>query len=97
MKKLKYSELESMLLAKEAEITELTKKLEQSRSSTKYYEGQMCEANKEIEQLHVFLDSLPDGIPRDVKYGEEDYQVSKVSVFTRLVAWFAKNASIQRV
>jgi predicted translin family RNA/ssDNA-binding protein len=65
-------------------VGELEKKLESEKTTAKYHSGRAEEANKELEQMHDVLDSLPCALPRDMSNG-----YSKRTAMVRFAAWLA--------
>ena len=86
-------ELESLLIAKEVEITELKAKhadgIKSLQQNKEYYSSEMTRAKNELEQIDCMLDSVPNSIPREIKYGAESWEIRRLSTLTRLAAWFA--------
>jgi seryl-tRNA synthetase len=69
-------------------IADLEKKLTDEKSYKEMYSKQATEANNQIDELHDFLDGLPDVMPKEkVPYG-----TNKVS--TRLLSWIAKKSNL---
>lgn len=71
-------------LNEEAET--LKKEASANKNSAKYYSEQYSALHKELEDLHIALDAVPDCPPRvrEAKYGEV-----QVSAMARLVGLFA--------
>ncbi len=68
-----------------AEIAEIKKKLENAESYKKMYQNSAERAEQELEQVHRFLDAVPNPIAR------EPEQYKTISAMTRLAAWLATN------
>lgn len=79
------AELTKIQLIKSAkeQFEALNKKLESAESTSKYNSNRASEAESEIEQLHQFLDCLPNVPPREF----ESYKRNKA--MTRLAGWLA--------
>lgn len=93
-------ELESLILFKAVEIKELEEEIRELKethekaiklleSNKDYYLVEMGKVKAELEQIHLVLDTVANPIPREIKYGTESWEVSKLSTLTRLAAWFA--------
>jgi hypothetical protein len=78
-----------------AEIIDLKKKLEDANLSLKYRNGENITLHNEIEQLHIFLDTLPNiparkSTPPIKEDGTvETWNVDHRSVIVRLSSWLA--------
>ena len=84
----KQSKKELLILANQ-EIEKLKKELEQQKTYKEIYEKKSSEKSSEIEEIHDFLDGLPNVMPKTKING---YGENKVS--TRLLSWVASKANI---
>lgn len=71
----------------EAKIVQLEKDLKQQTEYKEMYQKREQEACRELDEIHDFLDGLPDILPKE----KSNYQHHKVS--TRLLSWIAKKSS----
>ena len=70
--------------AQTQEVEKLKKELESAKSMQSHYSKNADEANKQLEQLQVLIDSLPGAIRR-----REDGEYTDRQPMLRLAAWFA--------
>ena len=76
--------LSTQLKTANAKIVELEKKLADSDRSQKYLREAQEAKDRQIEEVHTFLDALPGAIERKI---QDTYH--ERSPMTRLAAWFA--------
>lgn len=74
----------TLLKQAQAEIEKLNKELASCKSSLGYSQTRANEAQAEIEGIHAFFDSLPNGINRKADDG-----YTQRSAMTRMAAWLA--------
>ena len=72
----------------QAKVAELEKELKKQTEYKEMYQRRESEATSQIDELHDFLDGLPDVLPKD----KGNYSINKVQ--TRLLSWIAKKAVI---
>lgn len=82
-------ELESLLIHKQEEIKKLEEGFRKLKEDRDFYCNRTTKLNEELEQIHFMLDSVPNSIPKEVKYGDNSWEVNKLTALTRLAAWFA--------
>ena len=83
----KVSKKELLIIANQ-KIEKLEKDLAQQVTYTDMYRKESAQRKEEIEEIHDFLDGLPNVMPKSkVNYGE-----NKVS--TRLLSWIASKVNI---
>lgn len=68
----------------QAEIAELKKQLESSKSSQSYYNERANKLQAEVEEIHSFFDALPNVISRKADDG-----YTQRAAMTRMAAWLA--------
>lgn len=75
----------TLLKQAEAQIAELNKQLEREKANASYANTRATTAEAEVEQVHAFLDAIPNSIPREPEgnYGKKN------AAMTRLAAWLA--------
>ncbi len=84
----KNAELLTQIDILKADIEKLKKNNESDKkTSTMWYE-EKCKLEKEIEQIHQFLDAAPKSVARESE-GENSYSTVKRTAMTRLAAWLA--------
>lgn len=71
-----------------AKIAELEKSLASEKASKDMYYKNERDAAGIIEQLHQFLDAVPNSVPRESD-GENSWSRVKRDPVTRLAAWLA--------
>lgn len=76
--------LSTQLKTANAKTVELEKKLADSERTQKYLRESQEEKDRQIEEVHTFLDALPGAIERK---SQDTYH--ERSPMTRLAAWFA--------
>lgn len=76
--------LSTQLKTANAKIVELEKKLADSERTQKYLRESQEAKDRQIEEVHTFLDALPGAIERK---SQDTYH--ERSPMTRLAAWFA--------
>lgn len=69
-------------------VEALNKELTQQKSYVDMYRKESSQRQSEIDEIHDFLDGLPDVMPKE----KANYSQNKIS--TRLLSWIAKKASI---
>lgn len=81
------SELEAKLADRDAEIVKLSKNLDNEKAAKDRWFAARQEADAEIEQVHILLDSMPNAIARHIEgeYGAKTI----IKPMTRLAAWLA--------
>ena len=72
------------LIAAEKKIIELEKEKESAESMRNYYEKQLTEARKDLEQVNEILDKVPFAPPR--KNEEKEYS-SEYTAIQRITIW----------
>lgn len=72
------------LIAAEKKIIELEKEKESAESMRNYYEKQLTEARKDLEQVNEILDKVPFAPPR--KNEEKEYS-SEYTTTQRISMW----------
>ena len=72
------------LIAAEKKIIELEKEKESAESMRKYYEQQLTETRKDLEQVNEILDKVPFAPPR--KDEEKEYS-SEYTATQRISMW----------
>jgi hypothetical protein len=82
----KPSKKELLILANQ-KIEQLDKELTQQKSYVEMYRKESNERKSQIEEIHDFLDGLPNVMPKQ----KDNYYENKVS--TRLLSWIASKAS----
>lgn len=71
----------------EAKVAQLEKDLKQQTEYKEMYQRREQEACRELDDIHDFLDGLPDSLPKEKpNYG-------KYSVTARLLSWIAKKST----
>ncbi len=63
-RKTKTPALSTQLKAAQAQIADLTKKLEQAERSAKYADENVIRAQRELDAVHLLLDAMPNPPPR---------------------------------
>jgi chromosome segregation ATPase len=70
-------------------IAKLEEEIKRANDSKESYYKQLNECRSQIDEIHDFLDGLPNVMPRQKTNG---YSENKVS--TRLLSWIASKASL---
>jgi len=86
--KTEFAALTSQLSAANAKIVELEKQVATERNAKDTWYKSQQEANEVIEQVHQFLDAVPNSVKRESE-GEYSWNRVKLSPVTRLAAWLA--------
>ena len=79
--------LKNLLNSKQEAIHKLEKDFKSLESTKDYYYKKHEVLEKEIDQLHEFLDAVPNSIPR--KQDRESCYSIERNVMTRLIAWLS--------
>jgi hypothetical protein len=72
-----------------AKIAKLEEELKRANENKDSYYRQLNEFRAQIEEIHDFLDGLPNVMPKTKTNGYSDNKVS-----TRLLSWIASKASL---
>lgn len=81
--------LKGQLEAANAEIVDLQKKVKSMETTKEMYYKQCGELKAEIEQVHQFLDAVPNSVAR-TSNEEQEYARTTRSIVTRLGAWLTQ-------
>ena len=83
--------LSDTLVKRDASIAELEKKLKSSEHTSDTWYKERNRLTEEIEQIHVFLDSLPNPVSRtfEAKNSWGGSQEKERTAITRICAWIA--------
>lgn len=71
----------------EAENADLSKKLEQSKETVRYYSDLSIKHNADFERIHRILDHLHPAPPRAEEKTEDNQWPDKYDLVTRLSIW----------